>query len=334
MDMTGEFRIPAPREAVWKALNDPEILKQSHRRLRGAGEDLRHRVHRQGHGQGRAGQGALQRQGDARAISIRPTATRSPARVRAVRPASPRAAPRCASTPEGGGTSAELRRQCRDRRQAGADRRAADRRHRAQDGRTSSSPPSPAMSSPPRLPRAVASRDAAAAAPADAGRRRHASGSAPASDGVRSLAGLPPWVWVGGADCHRHRSAALYFGSIGSRDSKKSAPSSRSAVDPTAIRRTLRFLRIRSGKTVAGAAPQAGREDGMPTVTMTVNGKRRPARSRAARCWCSSCASKLGLTGTHVGCDTSQCGACVVHVDGESVKSCTMLARAGRRRRA
>ena len=35
---------------------------------------------------------------------------------------------------------------------------------------------------------------------------------------------------------------------------------------------------------------------------------------------------RLGLTGTHVGCDTSQCGACVVHVDGASVKSCSMLA--------
>jgi carbon-monoxide dehydrogenase small subunit len=35
----------------------------------------------------------------------------------------------------------------------------------------------------------------------------------------------------------------------------------------------------------------------------------------------------LGLTGTHVGCDTSQCGACTVHVDGDSVKSCTMLAQ-------
>ena len=34
----------------------------------------------------------------------------------------------------------------------------------------------------------------------------------------------------------------------------------------------------------------------------------------------------LGLTGTHVGCDTSQCGACVVHVDGRSIKSCTLLA--------
>ena len=35
---------------------------------------------------------------------------------------------------------------------------------------------------------------------------------------------------------------------------------------------------------------------------------------------------ELGLTGTHVGCDTSQCGACVVHIDGNSVKSCTTLA--------
>src|SRR5665213_1701154 len=35
---------------------------------------------------------------------------------------------------------------------------------------------------------------------------------------------------------------------------------------------------------------------------------------------------QLGLTGTHVGCDTSQCGACVVHLDGKSVKSCTLLA--------
>ena len=35
---------------------------------------------------------------------------------------------------------------------------------------------------------------------------------------------------------------------------------------------------------------------------------------------------KLGLTGTHVGCDTSQCGACVIHINGDSVKSCTVLA--------
>ena len=35
----------------------------------------------------------------------------------------------------------------------------------------------------------------------------------------------------------------------------------------------------------------------------------------------------VGLTGTHVGCDTSQCGACVIHLDGVSVKACTMLAK-------
>ena len=41
----------------------------------------------------------------------------------------------------------------------------------------------------------------------------------------------------------------------------------------------------------------------------------------------------LGLTGTHVGCDTSQCGACVVHLDGVAVKSCTVLAAAAERQR-
>ena len=44
-----------------------------------------------------------------------------------------------------------------------------------------------------------------------------------------------------------------------------------------------------------------------------------------ARCWCNSCVKSCGLTGTHVGCDTSQCGACVVHIDGKAVKSCTTL---------
>jgi len=41
---------------------------------------------------------------------------------------------------------------------------------------------------------------------------------------------------------------------------------------------------------------------------------------------------QLGLTGTHVGCDTSQCGACVVHVDGEAIKACTLLALQARAR--
>ncbi|GGH20338.1 carbon-monoxide dehydrogenase small subunit [Cribrihabitans marinus] len=64
----------------------------------------------------------------------------------------------------------------------------------------------------------------------------------------------------------------------------------------------------------------------MPQVAMTVNGK--PARGEVeGRTLLSSfLRDNLGLTGTHVGCDTSQCGACVVHVDGKDVKACTMFA--------
>jgi carbon-monoxide dehydrogenase small subunit len=62
------------------------------------------------------------------------------------------------------------------------------------------------------------------------------------------------------------------------------------------------------------------------SVTMTVNGKTRSGRVEARTLLVQFLRDTLGLTGTHVGCDTSQCGACVVHVDGKSVKSCTMLA--------
>ena len=64
----------------------------------------------------------------------------------------------------------------------------------------------------------------------------------------------------------------------------------------------------------------------MPTVSMTVNGKAVSAEVEARTLLVQYLRENLGLTGTHVGCDTSQCGACVVHVDGKSVKSCTMLA--------
>jgi carbon-monoxide dehydrogenase small subunit len=64
----------------------------------------------------------------------------------------------------------------------------------------------------------------------------------------------------------------------------------------------------------------------MPTVSMTVNGKSVSAEVEPRTLLVQYLREHLGLTGTHVGCDTSQCGACVVHVGGESVKSCTLLA--------
>ena len=64
----------------------------------------------------------------------------------------------------------------------------------------------------------------------------------------------------------------------------------------------------------------------MPQVSLTVNGKQQSVTVEARTLLVELLREKLGLTGTHIGCDTSQCGACVVHVDGKSVKSCTMLA--------
>jgi carbon-monoxide dehydrogenase small subunit len=64
----------------------------------------------------------------------------------------------------------------------------------------------------------------------------------------------------------------------------------------------------------------------MPTVTMTVNGKAASGDVEDRTLLVHFLREHLRLTGTHVGCDTSQCGACVVHVDGRAVKSCTMLA--------
>ena len=64
----------------------------------------------------------------------------------------------------------------------------------------------------------------------------------------------------------------------------------------------------------------------MPQVNLTVNGKQRTVEVEARTLLVELLREKLSLTGTHVGCDTSQCGACVVHIDGTSVKSCTMLA--------
>ncbi|NIM28199.1 MAG: 2Fe-2S iron-sulfur cluster binding domain-containing protein [Gammaproteobacteria bacterium] len=64
-------------------------------------------------------------------------------------------------------------------------------------------------------------------------------------------------------------------------------------------------------------------------VSLTVNGKAVTAQVEARTLLVTLLRDQLGLTGTHVGCDTSQCGACVVHVNGQSVKACTMLAAQG-----
>lgn len=64
----------------------------------------------------------------------------------------------------------------------------------------------------------------------------------------------------------------------------------------------------------------------MPQVSMTVNGKAASGDVEGRTLLSSFLRDQIGLTGTHVGCDTSQCGACVVHVNGQAVKSCTMFA--------
>lgn len=65
----------------------------------------------------------------------------------------------------------------------------------------------------------------------------------------------------------------------------------------------------------------------MTKVTMTVNGKARTAEAEGRTLLVEWLREGVRLTGTHVGCDTSQCGACVVHVNGEAVKACSVLAQ-------
>jgi carbon-monoxide dehydrogenase small subunit len=64
----------------------------------------------------------------------------------------------------------------------------------------------------------------------------------------------------------------------------------------------------------------------MPTVAMKVNGRAQSVDVEPHTLLVQALRGKLRLTGTHVGCDTSQCGACVVLVNGRAIKSCTMLA--------
>ena len=64
----------------------------------------------------------------------------------------------------------------------------------------------------------------------------------------------------------------------------------------------------------------------MSQVSITVNGRAMTGEVEDRTLLVQYLRDHLGLTGTHVGCDTSQCGACVVHIDGRAVKSCTILA--------
>lgn len=64
----------------------------------------------------------------------------------------------------------------------------------------------------------------------------------------------------------------------------------------------------------------------MTSVSMTVNGKSVSGDVEGRTLLSGFLRDDLGLTGTHIGCDTSQCGACVIHVDGKAVKACTMFA--------
>ncbi len=64
----------------------------------------------------------------------------------------------------------------------------------------------------------------------------------------------------------------------------------------------------------------------MPSVTMTVNGRAVTGEVEGRTLLSQFLRDDLKLTGTHIGCDTSQCGACTVHVNGAAVKGCTMLA--------
>ena len=66
--------------------------------------------------------------------------------------------------------------------------------------------------------------------------------------------------------------------------------------------------------------------DGRHSITIDINGSRKTLEVEARKLLVHLIREDLSLTGTHVGCDTSQCGACTVEIDGQAVKSCTVLA--------
>src|SRR6201988_3447646 len=81
-----------------------------------------------------------------------------------------------------------------------------------------------------------------------------------------------------------------------------------------------------AGATGASAQPHPARESSTTKVSMTVNGKAAAADIDPRTLLVQFLRENLRLTGTHVGCDTAQCGACTVHMNGRAVKACSMLA--------
>ena len=64
----------------------------------------------------------------------------------------------------------------------------------------------------------------------------------------------------------------------------------------------------------------------MPNINVNINGKDYSATTEERQLLVNFIRDDVDLTGTHVGCDTSQCGSCVIHLNGKAIKSCTMLA--------
>ena len=218
---------------------------------------------------------------------------------------------------------ADLRRQCAGRRQARAARLAADRFHRQEARR-------------PVLRLLRRSKAGAPAVAAACGRHRRASRSA-RRDGV-------PIVERAGR--RAERAARCRAATVASRRractmSRRSRTRSRRR-----SRRSRRRLPRRADRLGAAGDPGAAfrlchrnvrrlapprtseGEDSMSNVTITVNGRSVSREVEDRTLLVQFLRDHLGLTGTHVGCDTSQCGACVVHMDGVAVKSCTVLAAA------
>src|SRR5579859_7830426 len=83
---------------------------------------------------------------------------------------------------------------------------------------------------------------------------------------------------------------------------------------------------VTGGRLAKIIASKADQEAEMTPVSLTVNGKAVRAETEPRTLLVQLLRDRLGLTGTHIGCDTSQCGACVVHLNGKAVKSCTVLA--------